>query len=90
MPYWANYPFEKARKPGKELSVVAESIATNGVAIVSHEPPRVTTLRRMAGILACVLNASGTGRPSVSRVRETRMHGLKGGFRSPGPQGHRA
>jgi hypothetical protein len=29
-------------------------------------------------------------RPSVSRVREIRMHGLKGGFRNPGPQGHRA
>jgi hypothetical protein len=26
-------------------------------------------------------------RPSESRVREIRMHGLKGGFRSPGPKG---
>ena len=29
-------------------------------------------------------------RPSVSRVPETGTHGLKGEFRSPGPQGHRA
>ena len=34
--------------------------------------------------------ARDTSRPSVSRVRENRMHGLKGGFRNPGPQGHRA
>jgi hypothetical protein len=29
-------------------------------------------------------------RPSVSRVRETRTHGLKGGNRNPGSQEHRA
>lgn len=29
-------------------------------------------------------------RLSVSRMREIRTYGLKGGFRSPGPQGHRA
>jgi len=90
MPYWANNPFEKAREPGKELSVVAKSAATIGAVIVSQEPPRVTSLGRMVGVFICASDASVTGRPSVSRVRETRMHGLKGGFRSPGSQEHRA
>jgi len=36
------------------------------------------------------VRACTTQRPSVSRVREIRMHGLKGGFRSPGSQEHRA
>jgi hypothetical protein len=90
MPDWANYPFEKAREPGKELSVAAEFTATIGAVIASQEPPRVTTLGRMVGVFVCAVNACGTGRPSVSRVREIRMHGLKGGFRSPGSQEHRA
>lgn len=80
MPSWANNPFEEAREPGRELSVVAKSTATIGAIIDSEEPPRVTTLGRMAGVFVCVLDARGTGRPSVSRVRETRMHGLKGGL----------
>jgi hypothetical protein len=90
MPYWANDPFDKAREPGKELSVVAKSTATIAAVIDSQEPPRVTTLGRMATVVVCAIDASGTGRSSVSRVRETRMHGLKGGFRSPGSQEHRA
>ena len=90
MPFGANYPFEKARKPGSELSVVAEFAVTNGAATVSQEPPRLTISGRMAVALVHVPNACGTGRPSVSRVREIRMHGLKGGFRSPGSQEHRA
>jgi len=36
------------------------------------------------------LRARVMRRPSVSRVREIRTHSLKGEFRSPGPQGHRA
>ena len=90
MPFGANYPFEKAREPGNELSVVAEFAGTRGAAIASQEPPRMTISGRMAVALAHALNACGTGRPSVSRVREIRMHGLKGGFRSPGSQEHRA
>lgn len=90
MPYWANHPSGKARQPGKELSVDAKSAATIGAVIVSQEPPRVTILGRMVGVFVCVSDASVMGRPSVSRVRETRMHGLKGGFRSPGSQEHRA
>lgn len=90
MPYWANYPFDEARKPGRELSVVAKPDVPTVVAIASHEPPGVTTPGRMAGNVAWASDASGTGRPSVSRVREIRMHGLKGGFRSPGSQEHRA
>jgi len=70
--------------------VIAKSTATTGAVIVSQEPLRVTTSGRMAGVFVCVLAASATGRPSVSRVRETRMHGLKGGFRSPAAQADRA
>jgi hypothetical protein len=90
MPYWANYPFEKAREPGNELSVVAKLVAPLGAVLVSQEPLGVTTPGRMAGLLGRLSDASNTGRPSVSRVRENRMHGLKGGFRSPGSQEHRA
>ena len=91
MPYWANNPFEEARKPGNELSVAAKFTAPSGFVIVSQEPPGVTALGRMAGLLIRpALNACATGRSSVSRVRETRKHGLKGGFRSPGSQEHRA
>ena len=84
MPEWANNPFEKAREPGKELSVIAKSAVTISAVIVSQEPPRVTTLRGMTVAVAHVMNARDTGRSSVSRVRETRMHGLKGGFRNSG------
>lgn len=90
MPFGANSPFDKARRPGNELSVVAEFAGTSSAAVVSQEPPRMTTSGRMAIALAPESNACGTGRPSVSRVREIRMHGLKGGFRSPGSQEHRA
>ncbi len=90
MPNWANHPFEKARKPGKELSGIAKCNPTFGVAIDSQEPPRLTTSEWVACLPGSVLHACDTGRPPVSRVRETRMHGLKGGFRSPGSQEHRA
>jgi hypothetical protein len=90
MPFGVNYLFAKAREPGNELSVVAEFAGTNGAAVVSQEPPRMTNSGRMAVPFVHVSNACGTGRPSVSRVREIRMHGLKGGFRSPGSQEHRA
>ena len=36
------------------------------------------------------LGECGMRRPSVSRVREIRTHGLKGGLRNPGSQEHRA
>ncbi len=38
MPIWANNPFDEAREPGNELSVVAEFTVTDGAAIVSQEP----------------------------------------------------
>jgi hypothetical protein len=90
MPYWADYPFDKARKPGSELSVSPKFAASNDAAIVSQEPPSVTTSEWMGDLIACLSDACGTGRPSVSRVREICMHGLKGGFRSSGSQEHRA
>jgi hypothetical protein len=90
MPYWANYPFEKAREPGKELSMVAKSSTGLGAVIVSQEPLGLTTPGWMASVAVPVPNACGMGRPSVSRVPEIGTHGLKGGFRSSGSREHRA
>lgn len=90
MPFGANNLFVKARELGNELSVTAESAVTNGAAIDSQELPRLTSSGWMAAALDHVLDACDTGRPSVSRVLEIGTHGLRGGFRSPGPQGHRA
>ena len=90
MPLGANNLFVKARELGNELSVTAESAVTNGAAIDSQELPRLTSSGWMAAALDHVLDACDTGRPSVSRVLEIGTHGLKGGFRSPGPHGHRA
>jgi hypothetical protein len=90
MPLGASYPFEEAREPGKELSVVAEFAVTSGADVDSQGPTRLTTSWWTVVALAHVSNACGTGRPSVSRVREIRTHGLKGGFRNPGSQEHRA
>ena len=90
MPVRANNPLDKARKPDRGLSVVAERSTATGPAIVPSGPSRVTSSLWVAGAYGRAPRACATGRPSVSRVREIRMHGLKGGFRSPGPQGHRA
>jgi hypothetical protein len=90
MPQWANYLFEEAREPENELSVSAEFTVSIDAAIVSQEPPRVTTSEWVGALVGGPPGACGTGRPSVSRVPEIGMHGLKGGFRSPGSQEHRA
>jgi hypothetical protein len=62
MPFGANNPFDKARRPGRELSVVAKLDVSTGVTIASHEPPGVTTPGRMAGIVVRAADASGPGR----------------------------
>ena len=90
MPIWANNPSDKAREPENELSIVAKLGTGLGGAIDSQEPSGLTIPVRMARAWVPGLNACGMGRPSVSRVLEIGMHGLKGGFRSPGRQRHRA
>jgi hypothetical protein len=89
MPFGANYPSDEAREPEKELSVAAKFIATAVADVVPSGLPGVTTSGWMSRA-AAALDACGTGRPSVSRVPEIGMHGLKGGFRNPGSQEHRA
>ncbi len=90
MPARANNPTAKARKPRSRLFIAAKRLlAVPGSGFPAY---------RLAGLTIPSRPCSGCGRqrardvrrPSVSRVRETRMHGLKGGFRSPGSQEHRA
>ena len=87
----SNYPsVTKARELTNRLCVVAERQRAR---MVGADPTWGLSGddRRTARIPAHVhVGACSTRRPSVSRVRENRMHGLKGGFRSPDPQGHRA
>ena len=90
MPARANNPTIKARKPQSRLFIAAERpLDVPGSGFPMHRPAGLTnpsgpwTERRRK-------RARDMRRPSVSRVRETRMHGLKGGFRSPGSQEHRA
>jgi hypothetical protein len=42
----------------------------------------------MTVAFAHAVGAREGGRPSVGRVVEIGMRGLRGGFRNPGPQGH--
>jgi hypothetical protein len=90
MPARANSPVVKAREPGSGLSVAAKRLAVELLSIVPDGPSRVTASMLMASRSDSPWRACAPGRSSVSRVREIRTHGLKGGFRSPGPQGHRA
>lgn len=86
----SNNPIEKAREPREGLSAVAKRrqprwhTAYPVWARGGDDSPR-SRVYAVGHRRAC-----DTRRPSVSRVREIRTHGLKGGFRSPGPQGHRA
>ena len=90
MPARANNPTIKARKPQSRLFIAAERpLDLLGSGSPMHRPAGLTIPsgpwpergRRRARAMR---------RPSVSRVREIRMHGLKGGVRNPGSQEHRA
>ncbi len=87
----SNYPsVHKARELTNRLCVAAE---LRHARVVLADPSWGLSAddRWTARIPAHVLvSACTTRRPSVSRVREIRMHGLKGGFRSSGSQEHRA
>ena len=90
MPARANNPTVKARKPQSRLFTAAKRpLAVLGPGLPAY---------RLAGLTISARPCSEYGRkrardmrrPSVSRVREIRTHGLKGGIRNPGSQEHRA
>jgi hypothetical protein len=90
MPARASNPTFEARQPRGRLFMVAKRQPT---ALGAGLPtPGLAGLTSLSG--PCRERgrerARDMRRPSVSRVLEIGMHGLKGGFRSSGPQGHRA
>ena len=90
MPARANSPTVKARRPRSRLFIAAKRpLTVLGSVFPSHRRAGLTTPSRPRPERG-TKRANDMRRPSVSRVRETRMHGLKGGFRSPGSQEHRA
>ena len=90
MPVRANNPTYKAREPRSRLYMAAKRLlVVAGSGLPTH---RLTGLTIPPGPCAerGRTRACGVRRPSVSRVPEIGTHGLKGGFRSPGSQEHRA
>ena len=86
----SNNPFEKARELHEGLSADAKHrraawYAADPVRARGGDGSPSSWVLHTARRCACTV-----GRPSVSRLREIRMHGLKGGFRSSGSQEHRA
>ena len=80
----SNNPLEKARELHERLSADAKHrrpawYAACPVRARGGDDSPSSRVLHAARRCACRV-----GRPSVSRVREIRMHGLKGGFRSPG------
>ena len=89
MPARANHPVVKAREPHRRLFASAKRREHSGVRVPYPLPGVTSRWQRATSGLRCE-RACDARRSSVSRVRETRTHGLNGGHRSPGPQGHRA
>jgi len=84
-----NNPNVKARKLQSKLFVSAKRYS-KWLSASSIDPRPAVTGWQREGCGSFGLRACGMRKPSVSRVRENRMHGLTGGHRSPGPQGYRA
>jgi len=90
MPARANNPTFKAREPRRRLYMAAKRLlVVSGAGLPMH---RLEGLTIPSGPCAERERerVCGVRRPSVSRVLEIGTHGLKGGFRSPGRQRHRA
>ena len=86
----SNNPSEKARKLHVRLCVGAKRRSGGKRLAYPSFAPRGDVPRRVSGPGRPLQRACPTRRPSVSRVPEIGTHGWKGGFRNPGPQGHRA
>ena len=72
-----------AREPLHELGTRAERAGIPTGRLRSDH-------RSVVRAVGCWTVHARSRRPSVSRVPEIGTHGWKGGFRNPGPQGHRA
>jgi hypothetical protein len=83
-----NHPIDKARELRGRLFMVAKGRTPHRLHAIGNR--RSDDPGRGVGRGAGGRSERGMRTSSVSRVREIRMHGLNGGHRSPGPQGHRA
>jgi hypothetical protein len=83
-----NNPHEKARESGGQTMGAGQ---VGRMVQQLHEVKRGGDVPRdVQGVPSLCSTQAWSGRPSVSRVRQNRMHGLNGGLRSTGAQAHRA